>query len=35
MTPRAIYRLIYKKIIGTLYPVKFAHKIGVNFKGGG
>lgn len=29
---RKVYRKIYAKIIGRLKPVKFAHKIGVNFK---
>lgn len=31
MTLRSIYRLLYKKIVGTLNPVMFAQKIGVNF----
>lgn len=34
MKLKPLYRLIYKKIVGTLYPVKFAHKIGVNFREG-
>lgn len=29
---RKVYRKIYAKIIGTLRPVKYAQKIGVNFK---
>lgn len=30
---RKLYRYIYKKIIGKLWPEKYARKIGVNFKG--
>lgn len=30
---RKIYRKFYKLIIGKLYPIKYAQKIGVNFKG--
>ena len=32
---RKIYRKIYQLIVGKLYPVKYAKKIGVNFMGGG
>lgn len=31
---RKIYRKIYQLIVGKLYPVKYAKKIGVNFMGG-
>lgn len=31
MPLRSIYRLLYKKIVGTLNPVMFAKKVGVNF----
>lgn len=31
---RKIYRKLYKIIIGKLFPIKFAKKIGVNFRGG-
>ncbi len=31
----SIKRLFYKYIIGTLNPVKYAQKIGVNMRGGG
>ena len=30
---RKIYRKLYKGIVGKLYPVRYAKKIGVNFKG--
>lgn len=30
---RKIYRKLYKIIIGKLFPIKFARKIGVNFRG--
>lgn len=35
MNLRFIYRLLYQKIWGTLRPLKFARKVGVNFKWGG
>ena len=35
MNIQSIYRLFYKKIVGTLNPVKYAKKVGVNFKQGG
>ena len=30
---RSIYRILYKKIVGNLNPIKYAKKIGVNMKG--
>lgn len=33
MTLRGLYKILYRKIIGTLTPVKYARKIGVNVKG--
>jgi len=30
---RKYYRLLYKKIVGTLNPIKYAKKVGVNFRG--
>lgn len=35
MTIKSFYRLLYKKIVGTLNPEKYAEKIGVNFVRGG
>lgn len=33
MNLRKIYRVIYKKIVGNLNPLKYAQKIGVNMNG--
>lgn len=30
---RGFYRLLYKKVVGTLNPIKYAKKVGVNFHG--
>lgn len=31
---KKIYRKLYQIVVGTLFPVKYAKKIGVNFEGG-
>ncbi|MBE6903281.1 MAG: acyltransferase [Ruminococcaceae bacterium] len=33
MKIRSIYRMLYKKIVGALKPIKYAQKVGVNIKG--
>ena len=33
MNVRSIYRVLYRKIVGNLNPVKYARKIGVNMNG--
>lgn len=33
MNLRKIYRILYKKVIGNINPLKYAQKIGVNMKG--
>lgn len=33
MIVKSIYRLLYKKIVGNMNPIRYARKIGVNMNG--